>query len=91
MAWTIEFSQKADDQLGKIGTAEAKRITDFLRKRLAVRENPRTLGEPLKGMLRPFWRYRVGDYRIICRLENDVLTVFVVDIDHRSRVYKHRE
>lgn len=89
MAWTIEFSLTADKQLGKLGAAEARRITDFLRDRLRVRENPRSLGEPLKGTLRKLWRYRVGDYRIICRIEDTVLTVFVVEIDHRSRVYKN--
>ncbi len=90
MAWTIDFSLKAEKQLVNLGTAEARRITDFLRDRLRVRENPRSLGEPLKGSLRQLWRYRVGDYRIVCRIEDIVLTVFVVEIDHRSRVYKHQ-
>lgn len=90
MAWKLEFTAKAEAQLNSLGTVESGRILKFLHERLLVRENPREIGKALQGILRGMWRYRVGDYRIICRIEHNIMTVFVVDIDHRSRVYKHQ-
>ena len=90
MAWTVELTPEAEAQLGKVDKVEAKRILKFLHERLRGRENPRELGEALKGVLRAYWRYRVGNYRILCRIEDRVMTVLVVQIDHRSVVYKRR-
>ncbi len=91
MAWKIDLTPEAAAQLGKLGTAEARRILKFLHERLPGRKDPRELGEALKGVLRAYWRYRVGDYRILCRIEDNVLTVLVVQIEHRSTVYKRRQ
>jgi addiction module toxin, RelE/StbE family len=88
MAWKIEITQEARAELKNLGTAEARRILKFLYERLQNRENPRETGETLKGNLRDFWRYRVGDYRILCRLEDGIVTVLVVQIAHRREVYK---
>jgi mRNA interferase RelE/StbE len=54
---------------------------------LAVADDPRTLGRALRGELSEYWRYRVGDYRLVCEIQDDVLTVLVVRIAHRSKVY----
>lgn len=86
--WTIEITEDAEKLLSKMGKVEAKRIATFLRERLQKAEHPRALGKPLKGGLRDYWRYRTGDYRIICRIEDDIITVFVVHIGNRSKVYK---
>ena len=88
MAWQIEFTPEAEKQLAKIDRQSAKRITNFLRERIATAENPRSLGKALKGVLREFWRYRVGDYRIVCRIEDDRLLVLVVRMAHRREVYR---
>ena len=88
MAWQIEFTLDAEKQLAKIDRQSAKRITNFLRERIAKIDNPRSLGKSLKGVLREFWRYRVGDCRIICRIENDRLLVLVVRGAHRREVYR---
>ncbi|MDL2207377.1 type II toxin-antitoxin system RelE/ParE family toxin [Desulfovibrio sp. OttesenSCG-928-M16] len=88
MAWKVEITPAANAELKKLGTAGAQRILKFLFKRLQNRENPREIGEALKGNLRDFWRYRVGDYRILCRLNDGAITVFVVHIAHRREVYK---
>ena len=88
MAWKVEITPEANAELKKLGTTEAQRILKFLFERLQIRENPREIGEALKGNLRDFWRYRVGDYRILCRLDDGIVTVFVVHIAHRSEVYK---
>lgn len=91
MAWKIEFTPEAEAGLAKLGTTEARRVLKFLYDRLQKRKEPREIGESLKGNLRDYWRYRVGDYRIICRLEDSVVTIFVVHIEHRSKVYKRRK
>jgi mRNA interferase RelE/StbE len=54
---------------------------------LAVADDPRMLGRALRGELSEYWRYRVGDYRLVCEIQDDVLTVLVVRIAHRSKVY----
>ena len=88
MAWTVEITPEASDAIKRLGAIEARRILKFLLERVCGRENPREIGAPLKGSLREFWRYRVGDYRILCRLADDTLTVFVVQVGHRKEVYK---
>lgn len=86
MDWQIEITDEAEKQLAKMGAAEAKRIFKFLNDRLQQAEHPRRLGATLKGTFRDYWRYRVGDYRIICRLEASSITVFVVHVEHRSDI-----
>ncbi|MEJ2158320.1 MAG: type II toxin-antitoxin system RelE/ParE family toxin [Desulfobacteraceae bacterium] len=87
MAWQIEFTAEAEKQLSKIERQSAKRIIDFLRERIAPAEDPRTAGKALKGVLREFWRYRVGNYRIICKIEDGRLLILVVRVAHRREVY----
>jgi mRNA interferase RelE/StbE len=86
--WQIEITEDAEKLLAKMGATEAKRIVKFLKGRLQQAENPRASGDALKGTLRDYWRYRVGDYRIICRIEDNILTVFVVHVGHRREVYR---
>jgi mRNA interferase RelE/StbE len=88
LAWQIEFTPAAEKQLSKIDRQSAKRIINFLNKRIAPAEDPRTAGKALRGVLREFWRYRVGNYRIICKVEDSRLLILVVRIAHRSDVYR---
>lgn len=64
-----------------------RRILSYLEERIAQAENPRDFGEGLTSSFAGLWRYRVGDYRIVCRIEDDRLVVFVVRIGHRRDVY----
>lgn len=89
MAWRIEVSGKALKALEKLDRGEARRILSFLRDRLAHEENPRRLGKPLQGDTE-FWRYRVGDYRLLCVIEDERITVVVLRIGHRKEVYRQR-
>jgi mRNA interferase RelE/StbE len=90
MAWTVKIEKAAKGDLGKLDARIVRRILIFLHSRLASRDDPRSMGEALKGSaLGEFWKYRVGDYRIICRLEDMTITVFVVRIGHRSKVYQY--
>ena len=86
MVWRIEVSASARKQLGKLGHSEAKRIRDYLRIQIEPLENPRAFGKPLKGS--NLWRYRVGNYRLICDLRDGTLVVLVVRIGHRREVYR---
>jgi mRNA interferase RelE/StbE len=89
MAWKVEFSVEADRELNKLDPQHARRILKFLRDRVANLENPRGLGKPLQGSrLGEFWRYRVGDYRLICKIVDDRLLVLVLTIGHRKEVYR---
>ena len=88
MVWKIELSETAGKQLAKLDKDEAKRITKFPRQRLAVIENPRSTGKALTGPLGSLWRYRVGDYRLICEIQDGVLCILVVKIGNRREVYK---
>ena len=87
MAWKIELTEVAVKQLKKMGHSEAKRITQYLRKRIEPLEDPRLLGKALKGELSNLWRYRVGDYRLLCELKENELIVLVVRVGHRKGIY----
>ena len=89
MAWRIEFSPSADKTLRKLGIDTQKRIVRFLRERVANTDNPRGTGKALEGpTLAGLWRYRVGDYRIFCRIEDEIIRIVVIEIGHRREIYK---
>lgn len=89
MVWLIEFLPSAEKQLSKFDPKVAKRILEFCRERLAVQIDPRVLGEALKGKLYgDYWRYRVGDYRIIASIQDKEISILIVSIGDRKRVYK---
>lgn len=89
LAWRIELTATAAKQLGKLDRHEARRITAFLRERLGAHENPRSLGKALTGpTLGTFWRYRVGDYRLVCDIADGALRILVIEVGHRRDVYR---
>ena len=88
MAWTIKLVPAAEKKLKKLGTAESKRILAFLRDRVQPSENPRTLAKSLVGdTYSEIWRFRVGDYRILCEIHDEEILILVVDICNRSKIY----
>ena len=88
MAWTIKYARTAKDQLRKLDKSVARRVVDFMDERVAASDDPRRIGKALKGPLGDLWRYRVGDYRIICDIQGGVLTVLVLQIGNRKEVYR---
>ena len=91
MAWLIKIDDEAQKDLAKLDKQIAKRITSFLRERVAVLDDPRSIGEALKGSrLGDFWKYRVGDYRIISNIEDGALRILVVKIGNRREVYRSK-
>jgi mRNA interferase RelE/StbE len=89
MAWKIELSIQAARELDKLDPPQTKRILKFLNERVAPLENPRTIGQALRGSeLGEFWKYRVGDYRLICKIEDDRLVILVLRLGHRREIYR---
>jgi len=88
LAWKIELTEVAVKQLKKMDPSEANGITQYLRKRIEPLEDPRLLGKALKAQLPTLWRYRVGDYRLICELKENELIVLVVRVGHRKGIYE---
>lgn len=90
MAWKVELDPAAERELGKIDPQAARRILAFLHGRVAQLDDPRSIGEALKGsQLGSFWKYRVGDWRIIASIEDGALRILVVRIGNRKEVYRH--
>ena len=88
MAWAVELLKSAADALDKLDPDTQQRIWRFLRGRLSGTDNPRQAGKALTGRYSGLWRYRVGDDRIVCRMEDARLVVLVVKIGHRRNVYQ---
>lgn len=86
--WAIQFEPRALKELDKLGATDRRRVLRFLRGRVVALSNPRQLGSPLKGSLAEYWRYRVGDIRILCRIDNGKLVVVVVEIGNHREIYR---
>ena len=88
MARTVEYSERARIQLRHLDRTTARRIREYMIQRISVLENPRLRGQALTGNLRGLWRYRVGNYRVVCDIQDEVLRVLVVEVGHRGQVYR---
>jgi mRNA interferase RelE/StbE len=89
MTWKVELDPAAERELDKLDPQVTRRILTFLHGRVAVLDDPRSIGEALKGSkLGEFWKYRVGDYRIISSIENGSLRILVVKIGNRREIYR---
>ena len=89
MAWRVELDPAAERELDKIDPQIARRILSFLHDRVAQLDDPRSIGEALKGSkLGAFWKYRVGDWRIIASIEDGDLRILIVRVGNRREVYR---
>lgn len=88
MAWTIEYDRRVVKELKKLDRKIQRAVLDFFDERVASLDDARSLGKPLSGKLAGLWRYRIGDYRAVCKIENEGLVVLVLRVRHRSSVYK---
>ncbi|WP_320200856.1 type II toxin-antitoxin system RelE family toxin [Agrobacterium sp. rho-13.3] len=89
MNWTIEYNSDVQKILRKIDPQTRNRIRSYLHERIAKLDDPRQIGSALQGSeLGNYWRYRVGDYRILCDIQDNKLVVLVIEIGHRREVYR---
>ncbi len=89
MVWRIEFEDAAVKELAKLDKPVTRRILAFLRERVSQLDDPRSVGEALKGSkLGEFWKYRVGDYRIVAHIEDEALRILVLKVGNRREVYR---
>jgi mRNA interferase RelE/StbE len=87
LAWTLEIERRAEKQLGKLDQQQGKRIVAAMRA-IAERANPRDRGIAMTGDWAGHWRYRIGDYRVIARIEDGRMVILVVSLGHRREVYR---
>ena len=89
MAWTIKYSESSSKQLKKLDKQTALHVLDYMDERVAALDDPRSLGKNLKGpKMGEYWRYRVGDVRVICHISDGQMTVLVIEIGNRREVYR---
>jgi mRNA interferase RelE/StbE len=86
--WAIEIARTAEKQIKKLDRQAQESIVRFLRDRLQPSANPRQWGKPLQGDKAGLWRYRVGDYRLVCAIQDERITMLVLRVDHRKNVYR---
>jgi mRNA interferase RelE/StbE len=87
LAWKIEFDAHAKKELARLDRQVQDRITRYLSEHIAPLEDARLVGKALTGPWKDYWSYRIGDYRVIADLEDEVMVIFVVRIGHRREVY----
>jgi mRNA interferase RelE/StbE len=87
MNWTISFKNKASKAFSRLDNTIKRRIVSLLDD-IAQMENPRHQGKALTGKYKGLWRYRVGDYRLICKIQDNEVTILVLNIGHRKKIYK---
>lgn len=88
MSWIIEYTRTAETQLRKLDKQVSRRILDYLDDKISGLDDPRSRGKSLSGPLGELWRYRIGDYRVICEIQDNIMRVLVVEVGHRKQVYK---
>jgi mRNA interferase RelE/StbE len=88
VSWDYRISEKALKQLKKLDKQAAQQIINYLDERISGTEDPRQQGKQLKGELNNVWRYRSGNYRILCQLQDEVFIVLVLETGHRKDIYK---
>ena len=91
MAWTVEVSGFAEKQLRKLDKPIQRRLIDWLEDRIDGCKNPRHFGESLRGEMAGLWRYRVGDYRVMCEIQDQQLVVLALAVGHRREIYLRRK
>ncbi len=86
--YKVIFEKNAVKQLKKIDVAQQKMIYGYIKKNLEGTSTPRMSGKALKGNLKEYWRYRVGDYRIIAEIDDCEIKIIIIEIGHRKDIYK---
>lgn len=88
--WRIEYTDQAEADILAMDSEVSRRIRSYFRERVAQHPDPQRMAEPLQGTWAGLHRFRVGDYRAVCHIDDDKVVILVLVIDHRSRVYARR-
>jgi len=89
LVWPIEFDEAAKKELAKLDRQVAKRLLDFLKQRVISLKDPRSVGQALKGSkLGEFWKYRVGDFRIIASIQDQKMIILILRVENRREIYR---
>ena len=88
MTWSVEWDDAARRELRKLDRTIQQRILRFFRERIMIDADPRRFGKALQHELQGLWRYRIGDYRVICRIQDERITVLVLAVGHRRHIYR---
>ena len=88
LTWKVEFQLTAQQQIRQLDRSIQKRVLSFFEQRVLLLDNPRQLGKALTGDKVGLWRYRIGDYRAICRIEDERATILVLALGHRREIYR---
>lgn len=88
MSWAVRFDKPARKQFERLSVDNRNRIANFLSRRLVGLDDPREIGEALSGRYRGYWKYRVGHYRVIAKIEDEELIILVIRLGHRREIYR---
>ncbi len=88
MPWTIEYAETALNDLRKLDKQTSLRIVNYIEKRVADSSDPRNTGRALAGPMGKLWRYRIGDFRVICDIQTGALRVLVIRVGRRDKIYR---
>ena len=88
MAWAVSFTPTAEKSFGKLERPQQRRIAKFIDSRLQTEEDPRRLGEAYTGPLKGYWKYSVGDHRLVCEIKDKTMRILVIAIGDRKEVYR---
>lgn len=88
MPWRIEYTPQAAKELERLDRPASRRIIKYLDERIIPCDNPRAIGEALHGESGQFWKYRVGDYRMVCKIDDKAIMIIVVSVGNRRDVYR---
>lgn len=89
MVWAVEFDEAAKKELAKLDRQVANRLLDFLKQRVISLKDPRSVGQALKGSkLGEFWKYRVGDFRIIASIQDQKMIILILRVGNRREIYR---
>ncbi|MGH8750303.1 MAG: type II toxin-antitoxin system RelE family toxin [Burkholderiales bacterium] len=88
MTWRVVYAPPAAKDLTKLDPQIARRIIKFINERIVPIRDPRSIGEALHGPVAKYWKYRVGDYRLICEIQDKIITIIIVRVGNRREVYR---
>ncbi|NME35775.1 type II toxin-antitoxin system RelE/ParE family toxin [Fusobacterium perfoetens] len=88
MVYKVEFSIEAANYIKKMDNSTRTTLLKWINKNLINCEDPRIHGKSLTGNKKGIWRYRVGNYRVLCDIQDEILTILVLEVGHRNKIYK---